>query len=98
MFRSKYMKNLPACLYADRLSEIALAFYFDKIGKIGFINKPMSVYRQHTNGVWSGALPKEQFLQWLKIRQTCMQVCKEKYVSFFERAIAARKQSFESEK
>ena len=91
MFRAKYMKNLPDVLYTGRLSEIPLAFYLDKFGYIGFIPKVMSVYRQHENGVWSGAKNNNMFKQWLLIRETCKKVCKKKYIKYFDKIIEEKK-------
>jgi hypothetical protein len=55
MFRRSVLLGLPSSIYHPRLSEIALAFYLDRIGKIGFIDKVMGVYRLHPSSVWTGA-------------------------------------------
>lgn len=91
MFRTKYMKKLPEILYQERLSEIPLAFYLDKFGKIGFMPSIMSVYRQHENGVWSGAQINNKFQQWLKIREICKKVCRKKYIKYFDKIIEEKK-------
>lgn len=54
-FRSNIMKQLEYKYFEDRLSEIALAFFFDKFGSIGFIEIVGAVYRQHNAGLWTGA-------------------------------------------
>ena len=79
MFKTDLLKKLPEILYKDRLSEISLAFYLEKFGKFGFISTPLSVYRQHASGVWSGADRKKQLQSGLQCRQTAYEVCRDKY-------------------
>ena len=79
MFVSKHMKNLPDILYKTRLNEIALSFYLEQKGKIGFISTPLSVYRQHVNGVWTGADKINRLKSGLQCRQTAYEVCRNKY-------------------
>ncbi|WP_052714946.1 rhamnan synthesis F family protein [Paracoccus sp. S4493] len=55
MFRRSILLGLPSSIYHPRLSEIALAFYLDRIGKIGFVDKVMGVYRLNPSSVWTGA-------------------------------------------
>ena len=79
MFVSKHMKKLPEILYKYRLNEIALSFYLEQKGKIGFISEPLSVYRQHVNGVWTGADKINRLKSGLQCRQTAYAVCRDKY-------------------
>ncbi|MBQ8785057.1 MAG: glycosyltransferase [Alphaproteobacteria bacterium] len=79
LFISKYMKKLPKKIYSIRFNEITLAFYLEQKGYIGFINSPLSVYRQHNHGVWTGASENDQKAQAKKILQTCLSVCSPKY-------------------
>lgn len=87
MFKSEYMKNLPEILFKYRFSEIPLSFYLERKGKIGFISTPLSVYRQHTNGVWTGASRRQQLEQALKVRQITLEVCANKYKKDIQRII-----------
>lgn len=79
LFKSEIMKELPTVLYNHRLSEIALAFYLERFGKIGFIKENLSVYRQHTNGVWTGADKLKQLESGLAVRLNALAVCNIKY-------------------
>lgn len=79
MYRTDMLKKLPEVLYDGRLSEISLAFYLEKFGKIGFISTPLSVYRQHVNGVWSGTDRRKQLQSGLQCRQTAHEICRNKY-------------------
>ena len=79
MFISEYMKKLPQIIFNPRLNEISLWFYLEKKGKIGYINTPLSVYRQHANGVWSGADRVKQLQQGLEIRQIAYTLARKQY-------------------
>ena len=87
MYRKDYLQDLPEVLYEGRLSEIALAMYLEKKGKIGFISTPLSVYRQNSGGVWSGSDKKKQILQGLIARQTALEVCADKYKQALQKII-----------
>lgn len=72
LFRGDLMRNLPDILYKHRFSEIPLAFYLEQKGSIGYISTPLSVYRQHNNGYWSGATRDNQLTEALLCRQTAL--------------------------
>ncbi|WP_245875517.1 glycosyltransferase [Puniceibacterium antarcticum] len=55
IFRRSLLLGSPLSIYHPRLSEIALAFYLDRIRKIGFMDKVMGVYRLNPSSVWTGA-------------------------------------------
>lgn len=63
------MRNAPELIYENRINEIGIAFYLEKIGPIGFIDEVMSVYLQHANGVWTGSDRKRQLESGLRTRQ-----------------------------
>lgn len=79
MFRSDIMKRLPSTLYIPRLSEIALAFYLDRFGAIGFLPQVMSKYRVHDRGVWNGADTVSQLRQAIGVRQCAFRVARPIY-------------------
>ena len=79
MFISKYMKNLPGILYKYRFSEIALQFYLEQKGKIGFISTPLSIYRKNKGGFFSGADIVDQQKQRYLVRQNAYMVCASEY-------------------
>lgn len=79
MFISEYMKNLPESLYKYRFSEIALQFYLEQKGKIGFISTPLSVYRKHKLGFWSGASVSDKLKQMYLVRENAYTVCASEY-------------------
>ena len=78
MFRTELIKKIPNCLYDGRLSEIPLQFLFLRYGLIGHINKIMSIYRQHENGVWSGSNSTEKLKQSLHCLIQVTKICSEK--------------------
>ncbi|MBR3627653.1 MAG: hypothetical protein IKN42_02260, partial [Elusimicrobia bacterium] len=79
MFVSKYMKNLPNVLYRYRFSEVSLQFYLEQKGKIGFISTPLSIYRQHEKGCWTGANITEKLKQRYLVRKNAYAICASKY-------------------
>ncbi|WP_139247713.1 glycosyltransferase [Hyphomicrobium sp. CS1GBMeth3] len=79
MFRSGLIKTLPTVLFEKRLNEIALAFHLDRYGKIGFINRVMSVYRQHPQGVWTGSDRRAQLSSGLEARKTACALARDEY-------------------
>ncbi|TSJ62000.1 glycosyltransferase [Starkeya sp. 3C] len=79
MFRSDLMKALPNVLFRHRLSEMGLAFYLDRFGAIGYLNQPMSVYRQHPQGVWSGATEEMKLSSGRQVREVAKIVARERY-------------------
>lgn len=86
-FRSKYVKTFPEILFNVRFNEISLAFYIEKYGKIGYINKILSVYRKHDRGVWSSASSKDKFLSGLQIRKHACSIAQNKYKTKFNEII-----------
>ncbi len=79
MFRTKVIQNIPDCIYENRINEIVLAMYLEKIGKIGYIPDLLSVYRMHGNGTWTGMNDDQKQYHALDIRKKLLQICDEKY-------------------
>ncbi|QFR32046.1 glycosyltransferase family 2 protein [Ancylobacter sp. TS-1] len=79
MFRTDLMKTLPSVLYRHRLSEIGLAFHLERIGPLGYMRRPMSVYRQHAEGVWSGASAESRRASGRLVREIAKAVAHERY-------------------
>lgn len=74
LFKKKEMIKLPTIIFENRISEVALGFYFTKFGRVGYIDEPLSVYRQHGHGVWSGLDNKEKLLSGYNCRMTALKV------------------------
>ncbi len=79
MFRSDLMKELPGVLYRHRLSEMGLAFHLDRFGAIGYLNRPMSVYRMHAQGTWSGASAEAKLSSGRQVREVAKLVARDRY-------------------
>jgi len=90
LFRSSALKSMPDVMFDTRLNEIAVAFHMEKFGKIGFIKETMSVYRQHSNGLWTGSQQKSQLLSGLAARKMALAVAKPEYSAAIEEIIAFR--------
>lgn len=95
MFRADLVKSLPESLYKHRLSEIALAFYLERFGALGFVRGEYTVYRQHAGGVWSGAGKFGQFLQRVRCREQVRDVCREEYVPLVDADIQKTEDEFQ---
>lgn len=81
MFRRDLMRNMPSAVYQPRLNEITLSFYMDHVGKIGFIDKVMSIYRQNSASVWTGASQISQLQQAIAIRNNALHIAKPEHRS-----------------
>jgi glycosyltransferase involved in cell wall biosynthesis len=79
LFSTSILKTLPLIIFDERINEIAIAFYFEQFGYIGYIDEVMSVYQQHPNGLWSGSDKKNQLTSGLKTRQMVKEVASIKY-------------------
>ena len=87
MFRTDLLLKMPSLLYEGRLNEIGISFYLETIGKLGYIEEPLSVYRIHEKGTWSGS----DFLSQKKQARHCfkqaLSVCSKKYSDYFTKKI-----------
>jgi len=72
-------RSLPERMFQGRFNEIALAFHYEQRGKIGFIAEPMSIYHQHSGGVWTGSSREEQLRSGLETRRMVLDVADPKY-------------------
>lgn len=79
MFRTELIRKLPEFLFETRISEVTVAFFLENFGKIGFINRTMSAYRQHARGVWSGASREQQFAGHLDTLRKTKTVARDAY-------------------
>ncbi|WP_233489751.1 glycosyltransferase [Jannaschia rubra] len=79
MFRTDLMRNLPSVIYEPRMSEIALGFYIDRMGKIGFIDRVMGVYRLNPTSVWTGASRVSKMAQAVETRRGALRVARSEH-------------------
>jgi glycosyltransferase involved in cell wall biosynthesis len=76
MYRRYILESLPSFAFGERISEIVVAFHFEKYGKIGYLNSPMGVYQQHENGLWTGADQKSQDKSWFETRNIVKKIAR----------------------
>lgn len=69
LFRADVMRDAPELIYENRINEIGVAFYLEKVGPIGFIHDVMSVHERHARGVWTGGGRKAQLENGLRVRR-----------------------------
>jgi hypothetical protein len=91
MYRKELTSIIPDFLFAERFNEVALAFFMENYGFIGFINKVMSVYVQHGNGLWSGIPKNKQDQLWIDARKLMLKVAKPMWHNEIKYAIDSRK-------
>jgi len=92
MFRRALLVDLPDVLWTPRLSEIALCFHLERLGPIGYMERPMSVYRQHAEGTFAGEGAIGRLRQEIACRRVARRVCAPEYVADFDREIASREE------
>jgi hypothetical protein len=85
------MRNMPSAVYQPRLNEITVSFYLDRIGKIGFLDEVMSVYRQNSTSVWTGADQASQLRQAIAIRESAMRISRAIYRSTIRERLEEKK-------
>lgn len=74
MLKTKLLAELPDRLFRERFNEIAMAFFFERFGPIGFLKEEMSVYHQHAGGVWTGISREAQLRSGLETRQMVLEI------------------------
>lgn len=79
LFVTDLVRKLPYEAYTHRLSEITVAFFLEKFGPLGFINKPMTAYRHHSSGTWSGLTVPGKLRNAMEIREIVRDVADPKY-------------------
>ena len=91
MFRRRIMLEIPSMVFEPRFNEITLSFYLDRLGKIGFIDRIMSVYRLNSSGAWTGAGRAAQLKEAVAIRQSALRIARPVYRHAIERQIGEMK-------
>ena len=81
---------MPGFLFESRINEIAVAFHFDRLGRIGYLDEAMSVYVQHAAGVWTGASQAEQLSSSIESRKQAMRAADPRHHPALRQIIAER--------
>ncbi len=92
LLRSSLTKALPERVFRERFNEIAMAFFFELHGPIGFLREPMSIYHQHSSGVWTGSSREAQLKSGLATRQMTLEIADAKYSEAIKRIIEEKYQ------
>lgn len=75
MYRRELLRGLPEILFKYRISELALSFYMETKGPLGYMPTPLSVYRDFGQGTWTSADAFGQFQQRVHCREQARAVC-----------------------
>jgi glycosyltransferase involved in cell wall biosynthesis len=65
MYRESTVRRLPSGIFDMFIADWMFNIACSQLGTIGFIRDPLSVYRIHSRGAWSGMLPVQS------LRETC---------------------------
>lgn len=87
LFRTSVINAMPKIMFKTRLNEIAVAFHVDQFGKIGFMKSLMSVYRQHSHGLWTGSQKIAQLRSGLAAREMAREVAGSEYIPAIDEII-----------
>lgn len=90
MFRKEHLVRFPPVLFENRISEIPVAFYHDNHGRIGYLDEPMTLYRQHPAGVWSSSTAANQKRSGRETRRVAKAVARDIYKNDIQRVIDER--------
>lgn len=63
MYNACHMEKLPEGLFDLYIGDWMLNIYYSRFGDIGILKDFMSVYRKHSQGVWSGHSQTDQYVQ-----------------------------------
>ena len=88
MYRRELLQGLPEILFKYRLSELALSFYMETHGPLGYMATPLSVYRDFGQGTWTSADAFGQLQQRLHCREQARAVCSPDLVAAIDEDMA----------
>ena len=74
MIKTSLAQKFPDRMFRERFNEIAMAFFLEKFGPIGFLKEEMSIYHQHAGGVWTGISRAEQLRSGLATREMVLEI------------------------
>jgi glycosyltransferase involved in cell wall biosynthesis len=60
MYRIETLRSLPSGLFEVLAADWIVNICASRLGPMAFIHEPMSVYRKHVGGFWSGLDPSDQ--------------------------------------
>lgn len=61
-YDASYLNQIPDDLFTSSfVGDWILNIFYSQFGDIGYINKPMTVYRKHDDGIWTGNKTFNQF-------------------------------------
>lgn len=96
MFRKDVATSIPNIVFSPRINEISLCFYLDRIGKIGFIDSVMGVYRLNPGSVWTGASEEKRLIESIVIRENALRIARPIYRATIQQHIDQRRKSLAS--
>lgn len=92
MLNTGVVRKLPDRMFRERFNEIALAFFFEQFGEIGFLKEVMSIYHQHAGGVWTGSSLEMQLRSGIDTRQMVLDVADVRHAAAIRQIMEERYQ------
>lgn len=87
LVRKDLVRLMPDRLFQDRFNEIAMAFFLERHGPIGFLDEVLSIYHLHASGVWTGSGRRKQLESGLQTRRMVLDVADPRYAAGIEAVI-----------
>jgi len=94
MYRASGVRRLPESLFDIYTVDWMFNMACSEAGKIGFIREPLSVYRLHTGGAWTGKSNSDQFSDLVKNIKDYDQYFQYRYHDLFEKKLATLAEQF----
>ncbi len=92
LLKTSVVRELPDRVFRQRFNEIAMAFFFERFGTIGFMKEAMSIYHQHAGGVWTGISREGQLRSGIETRRMVLDVADARHTDSIRHIIEERYQ------
>lgn len=90
MIKTSLAQQFPNRIFQERFNEIAMAFFLEKFGPIGFLKEEMSIYHQHAGGVWTGISHEAQLRSGLATREMVLEIADSRHFNTISEIIEDR--------
>ena len=90
MLRTDLVRQFPDRMFRERFNEIAMAFFLERHGQIGFLKEEMSIYHQHAGGVWTGISREAQLRSGLATREMVLELADPRHGDAIRKVIEER--------
>jgi len=89
MYRASVVRKLPDSLFKMFMADWLFNMACSEMGNIGFIHEPLSVYRIHEKGAWTGKTHIDQISEIIELSKAYNQYFQYRYNDLFEKKLVA---------